>query len=235
VKLLVLRPQPGADETAGRAIAKGLEPVVAPLFHIRPLDWQAPDPGEVEAVILTSANAARHGGTQLAAFAALPCYAVGEATAAAAEAAGFNDVRTGPSDAAALGGMMARDGMARALHLLGRDHVALDHPQIEIVERCVYAAEAADALPDAVRLALEGGPLALLHSPRAAKLFGALIDAAGQGRSGVSVAAISEAAAAAAGCGWRSKGTALAPRDDALLELAAAMCKTGAQEMGIGG
>ncbi len=46
-RLLVLRPQPGADETAARARALGLEPVVAPLFSVRPLHWTPPDPDRV--------------------------------------------------------------------------------------------------------------------------------------------------------------------------------------------
>ena len=58
--MLILRPQPGADETAARARTLGLEPVVAPLFTIRPLAWEPPDPAEFDAVLLTSANAARH-------------------------------------------------------------------------------------------------------------------------------------------------------------------------------
>ena len=60
--VLVLRPEPGAGETAARARALGLEPIVAPLFAVRPIAWAAPDPAAYDAVMLTSANAARHGG-----------------------------------------------------------------------------------------------------------------------------------------------------------------------------
>ncbi len=83
MKILVLRPQPGADETAARARDLGLEPVVAPLFTVRPLAWTAPDPAAFDAVMLTSASAARQASEGLAPFKQLPCYAVGEATAAA--------------------------------------------------------------------------------------------------------------------------------------------------------
>jgi uroporphyrinogen-III synthase len=44
---------------------------------------------DFEAVLFTSANAPRHGGDGLAPFRALPCYAVGEATALAAAEAGL--------------------------------------------------------------------------------------------------------------------------------------------------
>jgi uroporphyrinogen-III synthase len=57
--------------------------------------------GGFDAVMLTSANAARLAGDAMASFTALPCYAVGEASAAAAADAGFADIRVGPSDGAA--------------------------------------------------------------------------------------------------------------------------------------
>lgn len=235
MKLLILRPPPGADETAERATALGLEPVVAPLFAVRAVDWDAPDPAGIEAVLLTSANAARHAGEQLEAFVDLPCYAVGHATAAAAREAGFGDLRQGPSDGAAVIALMAQDGIVHALHLSGRDHIALQHPATAITRRVVYAAEAAEAMPPAAREAVRDGALAMLHSPRAAQLFAMLIDADELARERIAVAAISEAAAAAAGHGWKSKAVAAEPRDHALLELAAKLCHISGGEMGKGG
>ena len=235
MKLLILRPQPGADETADRAIAGGLDPVVAPLFVIAPLEWDAPDPAEIEALLLTSANGARHGGAMLEAFVGLPCYCVGSATAAAAREVGFHEVLTGPSDGAAAVEMMARDGIVQALHLCGREHIELTHPGVAITRRCVYAADAVEALPEQAEAAMRGGAVALLHSPRAGSLFAKLTSAAGIPRDIVSIAAISEAAAAAAGFGWKTKAIAPRPTDEALLELAAKLCQTGGGEMGTGG
>jgi uroporphyrinogen-III synthase len=60
----------------------------------------------------------------------------------------------------------------------------------------------------------------LLHSPRAAETFARLAP----DRGGVRIAGISETAAQAAGEGWASRHAAAAPRDEALLELAAALC-----------
>ncbi|HEY0445064.1 MAG TPA: uroporphyrinogen-III synthase [Allosphingosinicella sp.] len=232
MKLLILRPQPGAGKTAARAAARMLEPVVAPLFTVRPLDWDAPDPADVEGVLLTSANAARHAGEQLGAFIPLPCYAVGDATAAAAREAGFTDVRVGSSDGQRLIRMLASDGIVRALHLCGQDHIPLDHPQIALTRRRVYAADAVAKLPDEARRAIERGAVALIHSARAARLFARLVDEAGLRRDGTAVVAVSEAVAAAAGPGWRSKAFAPAPRDDALLELAAKLCQNEGERMG---
>jgi uroporphyrinogen-III synthase len=208
----------------------GLEAAIAPLFRLRPIDWQAPNVSEVDAVLLTSANACRLGGEEVGRFVGLPCFAVGETTADAARSAGFEDVRTGPSDAAAALRMMIEDGAERPLHLCGRDHIPLDDPRI--VRRIVYAADEAPALPPAAIDAVEEGAVALVHSPRAASLFGKLVDLAGLDRSGTCIAAISDAASASAGLGWRKVAIAARPRDQALLELAAKLCKIGGSDTG---
>ena len=214
MNLLILRPEPGASETAARARAIGLEPVVAPLFTVRGMAGPPVDPGRFDGVLLTSANGARHAPAGLA---SLPCFAVGESTAAAARAAGFRDVRTGPRDGAAAAAMMAAEGVEKALHLCGRDHLAIGSEGVAIERRVVYAAE---PLP---RDRFEGPAVAMIHSARAGARFAEL---AGD-RSLIAIAAISEAAAAAAGEGWAAKAVASAPRDQALLELAAKLCNHG--------
>ena len=225
--VLILRPQPGADESAARARALGLDPVVAPLFVVRPLAWQAPDPGGFDAVVLTSANAARLGGDALTPFLALPCYAVGETTAKAAREAGFRDIRTGPGDGAALVGMMSKAGVRAAFHPCGEDRRDLDPAHLFILDRPVYSAEASTRLPPQAETALEQGALVLLHSPRAAAHFSQLL---GAGRARVRLAAISAAAAEEAGKGWGAVAIAASPRDQALLELAAKLCQTAPDE-----
>jgi uroporphyrinogen-III synthase len=213
MKLLIVRPRPGADETEARARALGLEPIVAPLFETRALDWAPPDPGSYDAILLTSANAARLGGAGLRTFLALPCYAVGERTAQAAREAGFTDVCTGPSDAAALAAMAKRDGARSLLHLGARDHVAIG----AAAHIAVYASEPTGALP----LDL-GAAVALLYSARAAARFAELAT----DRGAIVIAAIGAEVARAAGGGWKQVAIAAAPRDEALLELAAKLCQT---------
>src|SRR3546814_4759715 len=107
----------------------------------------------------------------LAMFSHLPCYAVGETTAEAARAAGFADIRIGPSDGAALTLMMAEAGVGSALHLCGRDHIPLSHPRLSIARRIVYASEPAARLPAEAKAALRTGAHALLHSPQAGARF----------------------------------------------------------------
>src|SRR3546814_12069198 len=75
--LLILRPEPGASMTAGRATALGLQPVCYPLFYVRPCVWAAPDPAEFDAIMLTSANALLPGGPQLHRFKHLPSLPLG--------------------------------------------------------------------------------------------------------------------------------------------------------------
>lgn len=217
-RLLILRPHPGADATAARAAALGFGSVVAPLFTVAPVAWAAPDPAIYDAVMMTSANAARHGGTALAAYRMLPLYAVGAATAAAARDAGFTDIRAGRHGAAALFEQARGDGATRLLHFAGADHSALDAGEVARV--IVYAAvERVDPLAD---LAIDDGMIALLHSPRAAARLAALLPA--EARARLRIAAISPAAARAAGTGWRAVSIAESPADPALLAAAARLC-----------
>jgi uroporphyrinogen-III synthase len=223
-RLIVLRPEPGASQTVARATARGWAALAVPLFTVRPCPWEPADPAEWDAVRMTSANAARHGGAGLAALRALPLYAVGEATAAAAREAGFAEVRTGRTDGAALVARAAADGIGRLLHLAGRERRAVADARLTIGERIVYAAEAAGRLPDAELLA---GSIVLIHSPRAALVFAGLVEQAGIARGRIALAAISPAAAEGLGTGWAGIAIAERPGDDALLAAASALCDQG--------
>ncbi|HEY0132013.1 MAG TPA: uroporphyrinogen-III synthase [Allosphingosinicella sp.] len=214
MKLFILRPEPGASETAARARAMGLDPLVAPLFAIRSVEGPPVDAARYEAVLLTSANGARHAPAGLT---ALPCFAVGESTAAAARSAGFAKVRAGPCDGAAAAAMMAAAGVKKALHPCGREHLPVDAAGVAIDRRIVYSAE---PVPHG---RFEGPAVAMIHSARAGTRFAELTD----DRSAIAIAAISPGAAAAAGEGWAAKAVAAAPRDQALLELAVKLCNHG--------
>ena len=70
--------------------AFGLDAVAIPLFRDRAdCLGRPPTQGSFEGLLLTSANAVRHGGDQLERLRGLPVYVVGEATAEAARAAGL--------------------------------------------------------------------------------------------------------------------------------------------------
>lgn len=133
--MLVTRPQPGADETAGRIAALGFQPVALPLTRIVPLEpVLLPTPDAFDAVVVTSVNALRHAPPGLLAIAsARPAFAVGDATAQAAREAGFRDVRSASGTAIDLAGLIGT-GLprgARLLHLAGRVRTAGFDSQVE--------------------------------------------------------------------------------------------------------
>ena len=211
-RVVILRPEPGASATLARAREAGIDAVAIPLFEVTPVDWVAPDAAEFDALLLTSANAARHGGAGLKRLQALPTYCVGEATAAAARAAGLSVVGIGSDGAAAL--LDQVPGGLRLLYLAG-----VDHRPIAGVRTIAVYASGAIAPPPSLD-ALQGG-VAMVHSARAgAQLAGLVSD-----RGAIAIAAISKAAADACGDGWRKVATIAAPRDGALLALAAKLCQ----------
>jgi uroporphyrinogen-III synthase len=221
--LLVLRAEPANADTAARAAAAGFAVVTAPIFTLAPIAWVPPDPAGHDAVMLTSANAARFAGPGLARFTHLPTYVVGAATAAAATGVGCGDVRVGSGDAVALVERIAADAIARPLHLCGREHRALPDPPMPITRRIVYAADPVAQLPPAAHHALAEGAIALVHSQRAAVMFAALLAGAEVDRGAVRIAAISTAAAD----DWPGAVIAEKPTDDALLAAAARLCDKG--------
>ncbi|MEO6225559.1 MAG: uroporphyrinogen-III synthase [Sphingomicrobium sp.] len=219
-RVLVLRPQPGASITAREARELGLEAVIAPLFEIRPLDWRPPNPAQFDGLLLTSANAVRHGGPGLLALRGLPVFAVGGSTAGSARHAGFAIAATGAAGIEEL--TRAIDPGLRLLHLCGADRRDPVTPGLPSEAIAVYCAEAV-AAPD---LSAAAGSVALIHSPRAGQRFAELVG----DRSTITIAAISAAAADAAGSGWETVATAPQPNDAALLALAVRLCNTPAPQ-----
>jgi uroporphyrinogen-III synthase len=232
-RLLVTRAEPGASETARRIEALGGEAALAPMLSIRNIPADA-DTAHAQAVLFTSANG-------VAAFAAasaaraLPVLCVGEATAAAARAAGFARVESADGDAAALvdraralfaperGPLIHISGAAVAGDVVG----ALQAAGFAAERRTFYAADPARRLPDAVLARLRATPptldAVLLHSPRGAAIFAALLNAAAPDAAGALIACcLSEnvARAAARAAAWAQIVVAAAPREEALLRAA---------------
>src|SRR3569623_437618 len=99
-----------------------------------------PDPAEFDALILTSANAARLAGPGGDALRRLPVHAVGATTAAAAKAQGLTVMTVGRGDGRDLVATLAPQGVKRALLLAGRDR-RLDAGGIIARTIAVYASE----------------------------------------------------------------------------------------------
>jgi len=213
--IAVLRPEPGNRVTAAAIEAAGRTVIRLPLFAAGPVDWTAPDPAGFDALLLTSANAVRHGGPQLAALRGLPVHAVGKVTAEAARRFGFDVVQVGTGGAAELVAAAEAMGVARALLLGGRERM-LDVGGVVARAITVYASEPLDIAPDqAVRLR---GAVALIQSARAGARLAELV--APDHRAIISIAAISARAAEAAGPGWRRIATAPDTHPDTLIALA---------------
>jgi uroporphyrinogen-III synthase len=232
VRLLVTRPQPAADASAARLVALGHDVLVAPLLAPVATAWTAPD-DPPRALLLTSASAVRLGNLP-AAWRAIPVFAVGSATAAAAAAAGWSDVRDARGDVAGALALAARSGVTRLLHPSGADRtdVAVP-PRLTVDVATVYAAQPA-ALSAEARDALTAGAIdaVLLYSPRTAAQFAVQADAACVVRTGVALAALSPAVAAAAGSGWRDVAVAADPYEDALFAALARLCDKAADLQG---
>lgn len=213
--LLILRPEPGASATAERARELGLTPIVRPLFRIAARSWDAPDPAEFDALVLTSANAVRNAGAALSKYAHLPTFVVGSATAKAARRAGLENLAVPAHNAAQLFRSLDRQGLKRSLHLAGEDRTPYPDLLFTITTRVVYASEAGD--PDLP----EPPYVALLHSARAAEHF----RVACTRPTDVDIVAISDEVAEAAGEGWGSVTFPRRPDDNAMLALAVPLCE----------
>lgn len=202
-RILLTRPRAQSEAFAAEIATDGWEAVIWPVIEIVTTLRAAPDWGDAEAVILTSARAAE----ALAPFGAppLPALCVGGATAAAARAAGFAEVRESGGDAAALvSAILSGEGPRRFLHVRGRDAAgdvvgALRAAGREAREIVAYAAEPSGPPPAEVDAAMRAGSLsaAALFSPRSAALFArAAPEAWRAAYPGMTAFAISAAAAA---------------------------------------
>lgn len=211
MRLLVTRPLPAGAATAARLQARGHAVTLAPLMATEAVAWRPPD-SVPDAVMLTSAFAARLAGPGADALRHLPVFAVGSATARAAQEAGFADVRAVGGTAQALLDDVAAAGLVSIVHLSGEDRTLVVVPAgLAVATRTVYRAQ---LLPLATLPAVDW---VLLYSPRSAAHFAAEVERLGVGRSTVSVAAISTATLAAAGDGWHATAVATEPTEDALL------------------
>ena len=227
--VLVTRPEPGASETARKLIERGFEPVLAMCLKIRRLPANLPSSGSVQAVLVTSGNAAdmlpmsHH---------ALPLLAVGDATASRAGQAGFANRRSAGGDARDLADLASRvlNPAGAALLLAcgrgdGRDvAAALRSRGFRVQRRVVYAAEPVASLPPSAMAAMVRGSLhaAAFFSAETARHFVHLVTVAGMAGTlaGTIALAISPTAALALdGLPWRNVRIAARPTQEELLAL----------------
>jgi len=221
-RLLILRPEPAAGRTADKAARLDFDVLRHPLFAPLPLDWSAPPVDGFDALLLTSANTVRLAGPRLAAYRALPTYAVGAATAAALQEAGFAEVIWGEGDASVIAARIAADGHRAVLHLAGTTVAPVEAGPLHLTRIAVYTMT---SLPPDLALLRDATPgtILLVHSPRAGERLAERIPR--DGRGALHIVAISRAALAACGSGWASLSAPRQPVDDDMLALALSLCE----------
>jgi uroporphyrinogen-III synthase len=226
---LVTRPRGQAEALAAALGHRGIAALIEPMIEI---DFPAVGPLDlagVQALLCTSANGVE-ALARASAERALPLFAVGEASAAAARRAGFAKVESAGGDAGDLARLVAGrlDPQAgRLLHAAG-GAVAGDlagtlggHGFI-VSHAVLYEARPAASLSGEVRRALSAGliDLALFFSPRSAAIFVGLARSAGLAAACAGIAAFSISAAAdraLAALAWRARYVADRPNQAALL------------------
>ena len=184
-RVLVTRPQPGANATAARLGEMGFSPILLPLTRIEPVEpVSVRDAAAFDAVAITSVNAVRHSSPGLlAALREKPVFAVGEASAAAAREAGFRTVYSAGGTARELAVLIARECRpgSSILHPVGVERTAgfaealeAESYAVDIVE--VYSAAKISYTTDFLSRVAARGPIwgALVLSPRAGTLMAEL-------------------------------------------------------------
>ncbi|MGA0603474.1 uroporphyrinogen-III synthase [Caulobacter sp. KR2-114] len=182
-RIWVTRASPGAEATAARLTALGLQPVVAPLLQVRPIADARLDLTDVCAIAFTSANGVR-AFAERAPERGFKVFAVGAATAEAARKARFSTVLSTDGDVAALARALAsrrRELTGVILHPGAAEPAGDLAGELEaqgLAVRAVALYETVEApLPEGFVEALPGFAAALLHSPKAARVLKDLLKA----------------------------------------------------------
>jgi uroporphyrinogen-III synthase len=226
---LITRPRDEAEALAALLARRGIEAVIEPMIEIVERHAAMPDLAGVQAILCTSANGvralARASGER-----GVPVFAVGDATAREAGAAGFRAVDSAGGNVEDLARLVARrlrpvDG--RLLHVAGSEVAgdlagALGAAGFAVERVVLYEAHPAAALRAATARSIGNGAidLALFFSPRSAAIFARLVGAAGIANGLATSVAISISSAADAALGdlpFRDRITAAVPTQAALL------------------
>ena len=229
MQALVTRPREEAERLAAALAERGVATLVEPLFDIVFREGHIPDLVGVQAILCTSANGVR-ALARVTGERDLPLFAVGEATAASAHAAGFSRIESAGgavTDLADLAAARLRPEGGRLLHVAGGvvagDLAAmLGRHGFRVDREVLYDARPAEALSRQSVAALRRGEIdfAFFFSPRTARVFVALAETAGVAAMCRRVTALSISAAADEALmplRWRTRAIAARPNRLALL------------------
>jgi len=229
MRLLLTRPQDDSQKLAKTLHGFGCETMIEPMLTIRFLPNTPVDLTGAQAVLATSANGAR----ALAAaqpHRAIPVYAVGDASAAAARALGFSPVAAAGGDVAALARLVAdrlspTDGPLvhpRARAVAGDLAGALAARGFTVRPLVLYEAVRATQISAAARTAIARGAVdgVVFFSPRTARTFVRLAETAALSLDRLVAWCLSPAVAEGlGGATWRRIEIAARPTQDSLLTL----------------
>ncbi len=227
--LIIIRPEPGASKTANDAHIMGLAAVKIPSFAITPMDWTMPD--GVDSLLLGSANAVRHAGADLPRLKPLPVYAVGKATAKAAQAVGLDVRFAGATDLEEAMDALAADGWSKPLRLCGAQHTVLqERVEMTVTTIINYAAMPRSLSAEQIEIFKQPAVI-LVHSARAMQQletnFCDQDDLTESIAAKHSIIAISQRIAENATLPWRHIAVSQSPNDSDMLKLAEKFCDTG--------
>lgn len=211
MRLLITRPLEDSRDLAADLKRRGLEVCIEPLLEIRPRGDQNIPGRSYQALLVTSANGARAlvAHPQARFLFGLPVYAVGEASAEACRAGGFTRVMVADGDLSSLLDLVQMRSMpARGPLLYVSGSVVsgdlagmLAGAGFEVVRVVLYDAIARRSLSPTVVSLVEAGDIegVLLFSPRTARIWAEMIEAAGLAGKAASIThfCLSETVAAA--------------------------------------
>jgi uroporphyrinogen-III synthase len=234
MRLLVTRPREDAESFARTLAARGIETLIEPMIEI--VDRLGPPLArdKAQAVLFTSVNGVRalqrRNRGNLAALTGLPVLTVGDATARAAQAAGFRHVESASGDVVALAALVLarlspQDGPL--IHIAGSDVAGDLAGELAtagfLVNRvAIYTARKVTTLSAATVDAFHRGTIdgVTFFSPRTAAAFVTLGRESGvlPALAGTVALCLSPAVARAAGTvAWRAILVAPRPDQEALL------------------
>ena len=239
--ILIIRPQPYANRDVALLKRYGVPALASPSMKGMQLHCKLPNYKGFSGIIMTSRNAVEAFVTSghIAAWAKMPVFVVGAASAAAARDAGFLDIIIGTGGGAGLMSSIRRH-ISNRIGMQGIDNLPLFWPSAEEISFDMVAALAAheiavqrlrvyqmvanDELDSVTREKIDKEEVAAVvaMSSRSILIFQKNLNAAGKGssRGDMTLIAGSAAIAAAAGNGWQMVYVARQPRRSRLLAIA---------------
>ncbi len=185
---LLIRPEEDSRKLTRHLLSLGHRVQAEPLLKINFLPQEKIDLANFQAIAFTSANGVR-AFVRIYQTRDIPCFAVGEATASEAEAAGFQSIYTAGGNVIELAELITRSlnkASGPILHISGQDIAGdlsgrLEATGFQLVRAPLYKAIKSAALTVPAQKIIKSGQISHIpfYSPRSAKIFIDLIHLSG--------------------------------------------------------